>query len=192
MGITQKEIAAKSDADLFDEIAQGQAWALSALYDRYSARLYGLALKILQDRSLAEDVLQDIFLNIWDNPKKFDKSRGAPVAWLMISCRNRCIDKLRSREKATQKTAILDEEKLSNISLFENPLDVIELNEMQKSIANALSQLPEEQRVTIEKAYFEGLSQSELSDVLQLPLGTIKTRMRLGMQKLRSLITKGG
>lgn len=185
-----KESSAQSDAFLLTEIAKKETGALSGLYERYSARLYGLALKILKDESLAQDVVQDIFLKVWQNADKFEKSRGSAIAWLMILCRNRSIDKLRQREKSTKRSAVFNEELNIATSFFENPQDNVEQNELQKTITNALSQLPQEQRTAIEMAFYQGFSQSEISDELKVPLGTIKTRIRLGMQKLRDFLIK--
>ena len=185
-----KESSAQSDAFLLTEIAKKETGALSGLYERYSARLYGLALKILKDESLAQDVVQDIFLKVWQNADKFEKSRGSAIAWLMILCRNRSIDKLRQREKSTKRSAVFNEELNIATSFFENPLETVEQNELQKTMTNALSQLPQEQRTAIEMAFYQGFSQSEISDELKVPLGTIKTRIRLGMQKLRDFLIK--
>ena len=185
-----KESSAQSDAFLLTEIAKKETWALSVLYERYSARLYGLALKILKDESLAQDVVQDIFLKVWQNADKFEKSRGSAIAWLMILCRNRSIDKLRQREKSTKRSTVFNEELNIATSFFENPQETVEQNELQKTITNALSQLPQEQRTAIEMAFYQGFSQSEISDELKVPLGTIKTRIRLGMQKLRDFLIK--
>ena len=189
-GKSQEETAQVSDSQLFTEIVAKKTWALSTLYDRYSAHLFGLAVKILNDQQLAEDVLQDLFLYLWNNSDKFSQSRGNAFSWVTIICRNRCIDQLRSKQRKTQSSGLMNEEIVRNITIdeSESPFEIVSYNEKQKQVSGALQQLPEEQRRPIEMAYFEGLSQTEISAELQQPLGTIKTRMRLGMQKLRNLM----
>lgn len=178
-----------SDAKIFEQIARKDVSALSTLYDRYSGRLFGLALKILKDQSLAEDMVQELFLYLWENADKFDRYRGDPIGWMMVVCRNRCIDKLRAKTTNFKRSAVINEETLQKIAAdeSESPLEIVKHKEIQRNINRALEQLPDEQRVPIELAYFEGLSQTEISKKLKLPLGTIKTRVRLGMQKLRSI-----
>jgi len=185
-----KELEAISDAKLFGQIAGKDAGALAELYDRYSARLYGLALKILKDRTLTEDVIQDLFMYVWQQAGRFDDQRGHPVVWLMVLCRNRCIDKLRSHLKKAQRQSEIDEKTLMTAATdeSENPLHNVHLKEVSQNVKGALAALPEEQRDPIEMAYFEGMSQTEISATLDVPLGTIKTRVRLGMKKLRDLI----
>ncbi len=179
------------DIALLKRIAEKEVEALSILYDRYSARFFGLALKILDDRALAEEVVQDLFLFIWQESRRFDNARGSCIAWLMVLCRNRCIDKLRSAKANLKRTAILRENMdnfLTNES--QDPLQFVSHKETQETVAQALAQIPEEQRTPIQLTYFEGLSQTEIAEYLKVPLGTIKTRIRLGMQKLRNLINK--
>ena len=192
MGIARQDNQMLSDAQLFEEITKRKTSAFSALYDRHSPRLYGLALKMLKVQTLAEDVLQDLFLDVWQNAKKFDHTKGEPLAWLMILCRNRCIDKLRAKEKKARRSGSISEDAMQNIASNESkdPLETVHYNEVQRTVTSALAQLPADQRLVIEMAYFRGLSQSEIAAELQIPLGTIKTRVRLGMQKLRSLIKK--
>ncbi len=178
-----------TDIDLLNAVARRDRSALSTFYDRHVAGLYGLALKILRDEALAQDVLQDLFLFLWENADRFIERRGSPVGWMMISCRNRCIDKLRQKERRQRRTTDLDETTLQSIEMneSESPLEFVHQKEVQKVVTQALDGLPEEQRVPIEMAYFKGMSQSEIAKNLNLPLGTVKTRIRLGMQKLRDL-----
>jgi len=172
-------------------MSAGDTTALSVLYDRYAARLFGLASKILNDGALAEDVVQELFMHFWQQSAGFDQRRGQPLPWMMVLCRNRCIDKLRSLKSSLKRSSILEEnlnEFVTNESA--DPLEHVKHKELQATIAAALEQLPDEQRVPIELSYFEGLSQTEIADRLQAPLGTVKTRVRLGMQKLRNLMIK--
>jgi RNA polymerase sigma-70 factor (ECF subfamily) len=190
MGKPNLDIESVSDVTLFQEIARQKPWALTALYDRHAPRLYGLAIKILKDESIAQDVLQDLFLYLWQNADKFQQSRGQPLAWLMILCRNRCIDQLRSREKRQKRSTIISDDILRLLKLdeSENPLESVHYNELQLKVNKVLNSLPEEQKLPIQLAFYRGLSQSEIAGELNVPLGTIKTRIRLGMQKLGVLL----
>ncbi len=190
MGKAQQDRAVTSDSALFAEIAHRKAEALATLYDRHAARLYGLALKILKDPVLAEDVLQDLFLYLWQNAEKFEERRGQALAWMMILCRNRAIDKLRARGKRQSRSAAIGDEILAVPSFdeSESPFEIVHSKETLKRIAAAMDELPKEQRTPIDLAFFGGLSQSEISEKLKIPLGTTKTRIRLGMQKLSDLL----
>jgi len=173
-----------SDEILILQVAAQNVAAFSELYDRYSPKLYGLAMKILRDPVLADDVLQEVFLNVWKKADSFDTQRGYLPGWLSILCRNRCIDALRSREKRRQKSVAINEETLAMPGVS-NPMQDT-LNTQRGDVLRIhLNRLPQEQRMLIEMAYFEGYSQSEIAEKLQIPLGTVKTRIRLGMNKLR-------
>ena len=188
MGFYAIKQEALTDIQLFEGLLRKDVSSLTALYDRSSPALFGLACKILQDRSLAEDVVQELFIYIWEHADRFNRKRGNPMAWLMVICRNRCIDKLRSSAHRGRSTPI-DETALSSVSdEAGDPADEVSQKELAICISNALGQLPEEQRLPIELAYFEGMSQSEIATKLRLPLGTTKTRVRLGMRKLRILM----
>lgn len=188
--LSRQQIALKTDDFLLQEISEGNTDAFSVLYDRHSPQLYGLALKILQNRTLADDVIQDVFVNIWKKAGSFNRDRGAPIAWMLILCRNRCIDVLRKTNKSKSRLTELTQEATQRIA--ENsgisPLESADLSEMSQAARSALNDLPAEQRDPIELAYFKGLSQTEIASELNLPLGTVKTRIRLGMQKLRDVM----
>lgn len=186
---SKEEIAAWTDFELFEEVANKQSWALAALYDRHAPRLFGLAVRILKDHPLAEDALQDVFLNIWRKAALFDKKRGNPVGWMIILCRNGCIDKLRAKERAFKRSGVFEDcMHGQDLGAAEDPLEKANDSQMQGAIMKALEQLSVEQRTPIEMAFFEGFTQSEIAKELELPLGTIKTRIRLGMRKLRNLM----
>ena len=173
------------EVELLHGVARGDERAFAALYDRYSAILFGLLLRILHDRPEAEDVLQEVFLQIWQRASNFDAERGRPFTWLVTLARSRAIDRLRatgSRERAAQAAAgespepVADAEKEAARS------------EEGQVVRAALAEIPEEQRRALLLAYFEGLSQSEIAARLNQPLGTVKTRMRSGMMRLRELL----
>ncbi|MEK7466069.1 MAG: sigma-70 family RNA polymerase sigma factor [Planctomycetota bacterium] len=154
---------------------------MSQLYDRYCAAALATAARVLGDRSEAEDVVQEVFVRVWDRAADYDTSRGSVAAWIMSSVRNASIDKLR-RKDAFHRA-------LDGATAEPRPLpEESEFPEDLKRVTAAVAQLPPDQRQAIELAYFEGLSQSEIASRLKQPLGTVKTRMRLGMQKLRAAL----
>lgn len=187
---TQTVSETTTDVELFAALAEAKVSALSHLYDRYADRLFGLAVKIIKDEVLAEDVIQDLFIYLWQNPSRFQRERGNALSWLMVLCRNRCIDKVRAKSRSLSRNTAINETVLQIPSdgAAGDPLEVVEQKEVQSKITQALETLPTEQREPIELAYFSGFSQTEIADKLKVPLGTVKTRVRLGMQKLRSLM----
>jgi len=179
------ESAQVSDVDLLHAVARGDEVALARLYDGYRLTLFGLLMRILNSRQEAEDVLQDVFLQVWNRAADFDEARGRPFTWLVTLARSRAIDRLRalgSRERVVQNAAREIVEESSDATE-----DAIRAEESQV-VRHALNELPQEQRHALELAYFEGLTQSEIASRLQTPLGTVKTRMRSGMTRLRDLL----
>jgi len=178
------------DSELFERMADLQKVALSELYDRYADRLYGLAYKILGNAGVAEDVLQELFIYLWKNAAKFKIKGGSVSTPLMILCRDRSIDKLRSRASIQDYTSTTDGAVLLNFadSKSNNSHDNISYIETQKRVKSALQELPPEQIESIMLAYFEGLAQSEIAERTNQSLGTIKTRVRLGMEKLKTIL----
>ena len=151
---------------------------MAALYDRYSGIVYGVALRVLGSTTAAEDVLQEVFLQLWRNPGAFDAERGKLPAWLAVITRNRAIDHLRKR---------LPEEDIADLSISID-LDIedeVARRQAVQKIRAVMSELPQEQRKSLEMAYFEGLTHSEISRKTGEPLGTIKTRIRAGLLALR-------
>ena len=174
-----------SDTELLHAVARGDESALAALYDRYDSILLGLLLRILHSRVEAEDVLQEVFLQIWQRAANFDESRGRGFTWMVTLARSRAIDRLRSlqsRQRADD-TAMRDAPEASG-----DASDDAYHAEQREIVRAALAEIPEEQRRALLLAYFEGLTQSEIAARLGQPLGTVKTRMRSGMLKLRELL----
>jgi RNA polymerase sigma-70 factor (ECF subfamily) len=172
---------------LIARTAQGDQDALATLYDRTSPQVFGLVLKILDNREAAEEVTLDVYTQVWRQAHTYDETRGTPGGWLMTLARTRAID--RYRAGAAERGRI---ESLDAVEFFasdgETPEEDLAGQERRHYVQEALTALSPEQRQAIALAYFYGLSQSEIADKLQLPLGTIKTRMRLGMIKLREAL----
>ncbi len=172
---------------LLPAITRGDLNAFDELYDRYSSTLYALLIHILGNCEDAQEVLQETFVKAWTSAKMFDAVRGSEVAWLISIARSRGIDRLRSRRIRVDR----EDEAGREISVHSGFVDrtggadkAIE-SEQRGAVRGALAELPEAQRIALELAYFEGLSQSEIAARLREPLGTVKTRMQLGMKKLR-------
>ena len=171
---------------LLPAVARGDAAALEALYDRHSSTLYAVLLRILGNPEDAQEVLQEVFVKAWTNARMFDAARGSEVAWLISIARSRGIDRLRSRKIRTDRENDAGRE----VSLHATHVDATGAESAIRSqeriaVRGALAELPEAQRIALELAYFEGMSQTEIAERLREPLGTIKTRMQLGMKKLR-------
>ncbi|HSY49134.1 MAG TPA: sigma-70 family RNA polymerase sigma factor [Thermoanaerobaculia bacterium] len=174
-------------SSLLPAVAHGDLAAFEQLYDRHSSTLYALLLRILANPDDAQEVLQETFVKAWTNAKMFDSVRGSDVAWLISIARSRGIDRLRSRKIRGDREDEAGREVSSSFGFVEKRTgadDAIQSEERQ-AVRGALAELPDSQRITLALAYFEGLSQSEIAEKLGEPLGTIKTRMQLGMKKLR-------
>lgn len=176
-----------STSALIPAVARGDLTAFEAAYDRYSGTLYALLLRILGNADDAQEVLQETFVKAWTNAKTFDALRGSEVAWLISIARSKGIDKLRSRRIRNDRENDAGREISIQSSYVDRTTgaDNAILSQERIAVRAALAELPEAQRIALELAYFEGLSQSEISDRLKEPLGTVKTRMQLGMKKLR-------
>ena len=181
----QPEPAQTVDVNLLHAIARRDEAALASLYDRYRLILFGLLVRILGSREEAEDILQEVFIQVWRRAEDFDEQRGKPFTWLVTLARSRAIDRLRQ---------LSARERLATATAQEAPAEASDAvqdayrSEQKEIVAGALAQLPEDQRQTLLLAYFEGLTQTEIAKRLGAPLGTVKTRMRSGMIKLRELL----
>ena len=174
------------DQELLVRIAAGDKDALEAIYERYSSAVYSLARYMLRSEAVAEEATQDVFLNIWLKAASYSSSRGQPKTWIMSVAHHKVIDVIRSRRRAA---AISDPKEYETLDLLpsgEVATDVaVERNLEAERVREALSRLPSAQQEVINLAYFNGLSQSEIAARLGQPLGTVKTRARLALQKLR-------
>jgi RNA polymerase sigma-70 factor, ECF subfamily len=172
-----------SDQALLERIAGRDANALADLYDRYAPVALALAGRILGDRSEAEDVLQIVLTRVWQEAGRYDPSKGSVTSWLLSWVRNGSIDRLRRRD-AHRRAALHSVDQPHP----EEPAPAPDASEDREKVARAVAELPPDQRQVIELAYFEGLSQTQIAQKLGEPLGTVKTRMRLGMNKLRQAL----
>ena len=181
----QNQEDTSADIALIDRIVARDEAAVGALYDRHSRLLFGLILRIIRDRSEAEEILQEVFVLVWTRAETYNVSLGPPAAWLVRIARNRAIDRLRANSVRVRAVESAPEPPPS-----ENPESQASASEQQRTVARALESLPADQRVLIEQAYFLGLTQSELAERFKLPLGTVKTRIRTGMLALRERLSQ--
>jgi RNA polymerase sigma-70 factor (ECF subfamily) len=173
------------DVALMRRMVEADETALGALYDRWVRSLYSLVLHLLKDPDEAEDVVEETFWQAWRKADSYEPSRGAVSTWLLTIGRRKALDRLRAR-KRSREDLVGDDRSLADLpSSAPDPSIDVEGAELRESVRLALNDLPSEQREVLELGYFNGLSQSEIADVTGQPLGTVKTRMRLAMQKLR-------
>jgi len=165
-------------------MAAGDHPALAKAYDLIGSVVFSLAVRMLRDRSAAEDVTQDIFVQVWRQAANYDTSRGSPEAWIMMIARTRILDRLRSRNSGIILKPVGDN--LPDAPDAEDwPEDLAITHEEAAAVRKALAELPDDQKYAIELAFFDGLTHVEISEKLSVPLGTIKTRIRLGLIKIR-------
>ena len=174
-------------------LGRGEIRALEQLYDRYSTLVFSVSLRVLHDPQLAEDVVQEVFLRLWRQPASFDPGRGRFISWLMSVTRNRALDELRRVSRRNRSEDQEEEEanpldSVATADRMDDPALGAELREQREAVRTAMTRLPPEQRRAIELAYFSGLTQAEISELTGDPLGTVKTRIRLGMRKLRDAL----
>jgi RNA polymerase sigma-70 factor, ECF subfamily len=181
-----KTSASATDLELLAAMSQGQVKALGILYDRYARLVYSIAYRILNSAEEAEDIAQDVFLTLWRR-NSYDPTRGSLSSFLMTLTRSRAIDRLRSKSARLRVV-----QRLQGIVQSESgspsPLEQASIGERSHLIRAALSQLSESERQVLEIAYYEGLSQSEIAERLDIPLGTVKSRSRQGLLKLRQTL----
>jgi RNA polymerase sigma-70 factor (ECF subfamily) len=172
------QVAQNDDADLLRRIENGEDQAMARLFERYSKIVYSVSLRVLKDPAGAEDVMQEIFMQIWRSPNSFVAAKGSLGGWLSVVARNRSIDTLRRKRPS---------EEIEDISLASpfNLADDSERNLLMERARAAVVLLPAEQRKTLEMAFFDGLTHSEIAEMTGEPLGTVKTRIRSGLLTLR-------
>lgn len=172
-------------------MAAGDAASLASLYDRYADKLFGLALRVTREHADAEEVVVDTFAQVWRDAKRFDPRRGSVAAWLATIARSRALDLLRARARHGRLADAAEQEPTLEPGLGgppASPMADLLADEESRAVQAALGQLPEAQRTALQLAYFEGLSQTEIAERTNEPLGTVKTRVRLGLRKMRELV----
>jgi RNA polymerase sigma-70 factor (ECF subfamily) len=169
-------------------MARGEESALGELYDRHARPVFSLALRILQNRADAEDVVQEVFAQVWQQAHRYENERGAVAAWLLMITRSRAIDRLRARRARPESG---DEAQAAERLADAAPMQDLQLlsNEQVAKLRVALGALPDAQRAALELAYYEGLTHAEIANRLSEPLGTVKTRIRQAVMKLREALT---
>jgi RNA polymerase sigma-70 factor (ECF subfamily) len=196
---TAVDAARDEDGLLVDRVARGEAAALERIYDRHSRGVYSLAVRLLADPAAAEEVVQETFLKLWRQPHAYQPSRGRLLPWLLGVAHHHTVDMLRRRQLEQRHRAstaspgangdgladVLDS--LGLASSEEDPQLRAGAFDQRQAIGRALADLPVEQRVPLELAYYRGMTQYEVATLLGVPLGTVKTRMRLGLQQLRKV-----
>ncbi len=183
--------ATPTDLELLSRLIAGDERALGSLYDRHGALAFGLATAIVGDSADAEEVVAEAFAQMWRNASTFDRTRGSVVGWISTIVRSRSLDLLRARRRRArmldEASAMSDDGSSPALSMgVPTPDRNVELSEAQRLVRLSLAELPAAQRLVLELAYFGGLSQTEIAERLSEPLGTVKTRMRSGMEKLRA------
>lgn len=184
------EWQARHDEDmrLVQRMARGDREAFAALYDRFSRPLFATALRIVSDEREAEDILQEIFLDLWRRAREFDRTRGSAFSWAITLTRNRAIDRVRMRRRRGELLARSAPEDLGYAADGDVADTDVENREQAALVRDALRNLPEEQQQALRLAFFSGLTQQEIAEALQAPLGTVKARIRRGLLKLRDLV----
>lgn len=186
--------AEQDDAELVDAMAAGDADALEELYERYSRPVFSFALRMMGDRMLAEELLQEVFFRAWNQGHRFSNRRGTFITWLLSITHNMAIDEIRKQNRRPKRADSANPALLLDNITDDGPSveDQAVMQTVRDQIMTAMALLPENQRSPIELAYFQGLTQREISDRQNEPLGTIKTRMRLAIRKLREHLNDQG
>ncbi len=180
---TSGELPGREDAPLVSRVADGDAEALRLLYDRYSALVHSFAFKITSDAGLAEEATQDVFVALWRRAGSYDPGRAKLSTWLLTVTRNRSIELIRQRQRRPEVQAEIEPE-----GRAPDPAALVGDADVSQRRAEAMAELPDEQLEVLRLAYFAGLSQSEIASMIGIPLGTVKGRMRLALDRLRSLV----
>jgi len=176
--VNMPQPSTEDDSFLLALVQAGDEQAMASLFDRYSKLVYSVALRVLRDPASAEDVLQEIFMQVWRNPDGFTASRGSLGGWLAVIARNRSIDALRRKRPSDSIDVIA-------LASPYNLADEAERNSLMERARTVIHQLPSEQRKTLEMAFFDGLTHSEIAEMTGDPLGTVKTRIRSALMTLR-------
>jgi RNA polymerase sigma-70 factor (ECF subfamily) len=177
---------ADSDDALLDAIRRRDEGAIAALYDRYGRLAFGLAYRVVGERNAAEDVVQEAFLSIWRRATSFETTRGSVRTWVLSIVHHRAIDRLRGTSGRTRQDAPIDD--FERILAIDDPWREVSQVIQRETLQKAIATLPDAQRQAVEMAYFDGFTQQEIATKMDVPVGTVKGRLRLAMQRLRALL----
>jgi RNA polymerase sigma-70 factor (ECF subfamily) len=191
MAVRREKAERLADEELMPLVGRKDPEAFEVLYDRHGGVAYSLAYRIVGDRAAAEEVTQEAFISVWRSGARFDAARGSVRSWLLSVVRNRAIDFLRSKAGRAPKLDFDDDSALEQRPAAERTEEEALRRETAGEIRGALGKLPGEQSKVIELAYFGGFSHSEIAEILGLPMGTVKGRMRLGLEKIRGELAEG-
>jgi RNA polymerase sigma-70 factor, ECF subfamily len=191
MPVRREKAERLADEELMPWIGRKDAEAFEVFYDRHGGVAYSLAYRMLGDRGAAEDCIQEAFMSVWRSGARFDRTRGSVRSWTLSIVRNRAIDHLRSKAGKAPKLTFDDDAVLESRPAEELTEEEAMRQETATEVRGALSQLPDDQSKVIQLAYFGGFSQSEIASMLNVPLGTVKGRMRLGLEKIRGELAEG-
>jgi RNA polymerase sigma-70 factor (ECF subfamily) len=184
-----RDAQAQVDWELIQAVARGSGDALGQLYDRYAAIAYGLARRILPQPDQAEEVVQDVFAQVWRDASRYERARASVAGWIVMLTRTRAIDRLRAQKARPDQTAGVEPAFVAPLTSPERSPEALTISaEDVQLVRGALSQLPENQRSLVELAYYEGLTHSEIAERTGVPLGTVKTRLRTAMATLRAAL----
>ncbi len=186
--LTAASAPALDDATLVRRIAARDQPALGELYDRFSSLLLALVRRILSNEAEAEEILQEVFLQVWNQAQRYDPRRSSVSTWLVLIARSRAIDRLRSRQVKDRTLSHLQQEKRHQHTSPEGPGSVL-MRQRRQRLRCEMQELPDEQRQVLELAFFRGMTQSEIAASTGIPLGTVKTRTLLAMKKLRNALS---
>ena len=185
-----RTVAADADVVLVRAIASGSSEALGRLYDRHAGIVYGLARRILARLEDAEEVVQDVFAQVWRDAARYERSRASVSGWIVMLTRTRAIDRLRARRARPDVDAAVDPDAAPPmVSVFRDPEEVTIAADDVRQVRTALESLPESQRTLVDLAYYQGLTHTEIAEQTGVPLGTVKTRLRAAMVTLRSALS---
>ncbi|MBI3952944.1 MAG: sigma-70 family RNA polymerase sigma factor [Chloroflexi bacterium] len=179
-----------TDEALIRQVAGGDKEALAALYDRYAKLVFSLALRLAQDQREAEEITQEVFVSLWQRAGTYQSARGRFSSWLLGIAHHRAVDELRRRGRRPATLPLSEEREVPSSLAVEGP--EVPDDHHERSARRALDRLPQEQRQAIALAYFGGLTQAEIARTLNTPLGTVKTRIRLGLKKMREMMESWG
>jgi RNA polymerase sigma-70 factor, ECF subfamily len=185
-----RDANAELDRQLIQAVARGSGDALSELYDRHASIAYGLARRILPQPDVAEEVVQDVFAQVWRDAPRYERERATVAGWIVLLTRTRAIDRLRARKARPDQAAGVEPSAApALVSTGRSPEAVTISEEEVKQVRGALGELPEDQRTLVELAYYEGLTHTEIAERTGVPLGTVKTRLRTAMMALRMALS---